>query len=89
MKKWIKNAIAINKDNGDAWALYLRYEMDLGTTESVREVLDKFMEAEPRHGEMWSNYVKRVENWRRDKDEVLKEVAKSIKMYDQGEDANI
>lgn len=24
-KTWLKNAITINKDNGDAWAYYLRY----------------------------------------------------------------
>lgn len=35
MKKWIKNAIAINKDNGDAWALYLRYEMEFGNQETI------------------------------------------------------
>ena len=34
MKKWIQNAIAINKDNGDAWALSFRFELEFGTKDS-------------------------------------------------------
>lgn len=34
MLKWIKNALSRDKDNGDAWALNLRYEMEFGNKES-------------------------------------------------------
>jgi hypothetical protein len=34
IKKWIKNAVTVNKDNGDAWAHLLRFEFEFGTAES-------------------------------------------------------
>jgi pre-mRNA-processing factor 6 len=34
IRKWIKNAVTVNKDNGDAWAHLLRYEMEFGSLES-------------------------------------------------------
>lgn len=51
IRKWIKNAVTVNKDNGDAWALLLRYEMEFGNRESQEEVIKEFLEADPHHGE--------------------------------------
>ena len=34
IRKWIKNAVTVNKDNGDAWALLLRYEIEFGNQDS-------------------------------------------------------
>lgn len=34
IKKWLRNAVTINKDNGDAWAHLYRYECEFGDTES-------------------------------------------------------
>jgi pre-mRNA-processing factor 6 len=81
VKKWLSNAITVDKDNGDAWAHMVRYEMEFGPGEN--DTLQDFKEAEPRHGEMWTRAVKKVENWRRDPCEVLKEVAKSIKLFEE------
>lgn len=39
VKKWLKNAIAINKDNGDAWIHLIRYEMEFGSQESIEETI--------------------------------------------------
>lgn len=50
IKKWLQNAVQIDKDNGDAWAHMLRYEMEFGTAESMQGVIDKFIEADPHHG---------------------------------------
>lgn len=83
IKKWIKNAVTVNKDNGDAWAHLLRFEFEFGSPESQKEVIAKFEEAEPRHGDMWTREVKKVENWRVDKVELLKKVAKSIRLFDE------
>ena len=30
VKKWLENACTVNKDNGDAWAHRLRYELEFG-----------------------------------------------------------
>lgn len=83
IKKWLKNAITINKENGDAWAHYLRYEMEFGNEESMREVINQFIEAEPRYGELWTKETKKVENWRKDRVDLLKSVAKNIKLFDE------
>lgn len=82
IKKWIKNAITINKDNGDAWAYYLRYEIEFGDAESQKEVIERFREVEPRHGEKWTKEVKKVENWRKKPEEVLRKVATEIKLFE-------
>jgi pre-mRNA-processing factor 6 len=58
IKKWIQNAVTVNKDNGDAWAHLLRYEMEFGSPETQQEVINDFKEADPRHGDMWTREVK-------------------------------
>jgi pre-mRNA-processing factor 6 len=83
VKKWIKNAITINKDNGDAWIYYLRYELEFGNQESIEDAVKQFEEAEPRHGEIWTKEVKKVDNWRVNKIEILKKLAKDAKLFDE------
>jgi len=34
IRKWIKNAITLNQDNGDAWAHLLRFEMEFGNQQT-------------------------------------------------------
>lgn len=34
IKKWLRNAVTVDKDNGDAWAHLLKYECEFGTEES-------------------------------------------------------
>ena len=36
IRKWILNAITVNKDNGDAWAHLVRYELEFGNQESLQ-----------------------------------------------------
>ena len=83
IKKWIRNAVTVNKDNGDAWAHLLRYEFEFGTSESQKEMIAEFEEAEPRHGDMWAFEVKKVDNWRKSKVELLKKIAKNIKLFEE------
>ena len=83
IKKWIKNAVTVNKDNGDAWAHLLRFEFEFGTPESQQEVINEFLDAEPRHGDMWTKLVKKVDNWRKNKVDLLKIVAKTIVLFDE------
>lgn len=83
IKKWLDNAIALNNDNGDAWAHKLRYEFEFGDAESQKEVIREFKETDPHHGELWAREIKKVENWRKDKGEVLKKVAKEITLFEE------
>ena len=83
IKKWLKNAGSINKDNGDAWIHLLRYEMEFGTKESIEEVTKDFVEADPKHGFFWTKEVKMVENWRANRVDILKRLAKDLKLFDE------
>lgn len=58
-------------DNGDAWIYLYNFEKSYGTPEAVKKVESDFRDKEPRHGELWCSEIKKVENWRRDKFEVL------------------
>jgi len=57
--------------------------MEFGNSSSQQEVIDECLAAEPRHGQAWSRKAKRVENWRREKVEILKKVAIEIKMFEE------
>lgn len=81
IRKWLSNAVKSNKDNGEAWAHLLRYEMEFGTAESQQEVLEQFNEADPHHGEEWPTYTKQVENWRVSRSELLKKMALAIELF--------
>ena len=80
-RAWLKKAIALNKDNGDAWAHLFRFESDFGSEESRKELIEDFLAAEPHHGEIWAREAKKVENWRKDPVEVLKKAALSVKPF--------
>lgn len=85
VSKWLRNAITVDKDNGDAWAHLLRYQMDFNPTdtEAIKDTEKEFREADPRHGDMWTREVKKLENWRRDTVEVLRKVAQDIKLFEE------
>jgi pre-mRNA-processing factor 6 len=83
IRKWIRNAVTVDKNNGDAWAHLLRYEVEFGTNESQKEVISEFEEAEPRHGDMWAREVKKVQNWRANKVDIIKKLAMNIKLFDE------
>jgi pre-mRNA-processing factor 6 len=88
VKKWLRNAVTVNKDNGDAWAHLLRYELDFGCSSvnskaDLDSVLVEFREADPRHGELWAREAKRPENWRRKPEDVLRKVALQIKLFEE------
>ena len=63
IRKWIENAVTINKDNGDAWAHMIRFDMEFNNG-NIDDTVKRFLEADPRHGEMWIREAKKVENWR-------------------------
>jgi hypothetical protein len=46
-------------------------------------VIDKFTEADPHHGEAWSKEIKKVDNWRKNTVDLIKIVAKNIRLFDE------
>jgi len=83
VKKWLENACTVNKDNGDAWAYRLRYEVEFGNEDSQKAVIEDFLAADPHHGFAWAHELKKVDNWRKDKVEILKIVTRDIKLFDE------
>jgi hypothetical protein len=44
-------------------------------------VIEEFNEADPHHGELWPTYTKKVENWRVNPCELLKQMAAEIELF--------
>jgi len=78
--KWLKRAVSLNKDLGDAWAYLFKYELENGTSEAQEEVLKECIECEPSHGELWCSVSKQVPNWRMTSEEILKTVRDLIQI---------
>ena len=57
--------------------------MEFGTKESIEEVTKDFVEADPKHGFFWTKEVKMVENWRANRVDILKRLAKDLKLFDE------
>ena len=70
--KFVKQALTLDKDNGDVWALYLKY---LQGSEFFQQALQDFEKADPCHGIEWPKLVKQVRNWCRPKREVILELS--------------
>ena len=65
-------------DLGDAWAYYLRFELQHGSEEEQRQVVQRCVAAEPRHGPEWCRVSKDVKNWRLKTEQVLRLAAKQL-----------
>ena len=76
---WIKRAIAKNNDIGDFWALYYIFELQNGTEEQQKEVVQDCVRANPKHGEVWPLIRKQKENRRKTTAEILRLVADQMK----------
>lgn len=63
--------MALNKDYGDAWAHYYKFELEFGDTEAQKSVFKKCKDAQPTHGELWCSISKVVENWKKKPEEIL------------------
>ncbi|KAL3631566.1 Protein STABILIZED1 [Castilleja foliolosa] len=67
-------AVTIAPDIGDFWALYYKFEMQHGTEEKQKDVLNRCVAAEPKHGEKWQAVSKAVENSHLPIEDILKKV---------------
>lgn len=70
--------IKIDSDLGDAWAYYYKFELLYGTPEQQKEVVERCIAAEPKHGEEWCKVSKNIVNWCYKTEDVLKSVVKLI-----------
>lgn len=76
-KKWFERAIEMNQDYGDSWGwMYNCLLKEDG--EDVEEFLNKFNEVEPRHGDIWCEVSKKLENIDKEPVEILKIVSNKL-----------
>jgi pre-mRNA-processing factor 6 len=73
-RKWYNQAVELNPDIGDHWAYFYAFEVRHGGEDERAAVLKRCLEADPTHGELWTSVSKQVENWRVDKETILKKV---------------
>uniref|UniRef100_A0A1I7W2R2 TPR_REGION domain-containing protein n=1 Tax=Loa loa TaxID=7209 RepID=A0A1I7W2R2_LOALO len=79
-REWFQRTVKIDPDFGDAWAFFYKFELLHGSQEEQDLVKKKCLQAEPRHGELWQEVSKDVENWRKRTDEILAELAEKLEM---------
>lgn len=79
-REWFNRALKINKDNGDVWAYYNKFEIVHGTPDQQKQVVELCKLAEPRHGELWQSVAKDIKNWRMKTEDVLNTVTKLVEI---------
>ena len=80
-RKFFQRATELGRDNGDTWLHLLAFEKALGDQVSVERVLNDFIKANPRHGELWEAEVKKVSNWRRSKIDIINSMQVTLPNY--------
>ncbi|KAK9085181.1 hypothetical protein Sjap_025592 [Stephania japonica] len=73
-RNWLNRAVTLAPDIGDFWALYYKFELQHGTEESQKDVLNRCTAAEPKYGEKWQAISKAVENSHQPVEAILKKV---------------
>ena len=71
-RTWFNRTVKLDPDLGDAWAAYYGFEMVHGDEDKQASVAKHCGQAEPRHGDIWQATNKRVENWKKSNDELLR-----------------
>ncbi|KAL3632313.1 Protein STABILIZED1 [Castilleja foliolosa] len=77
-RSWFNRVVTIAPDIGDFWALYYKFEMQHGTEESQKDVLNRCVAAEPKIGEKWQAVSKAVENSHLPTEVILKKVVAAM-----------
>jgi len=70
-RNWFNRAVKLDPDNGDAWAYFLKFELDQGTDETRQDVISRAVQAEPHHGLVWPAIAKAVENAGKTTEQIL------------------
>lgn len=77
-REWFNRTVKIDPDFGDAWAYFYKFELLHGTAEEQNDIRKRCIQAEPRHGEIWTSIAKSPQNWRAKVEEVLALVAEAL-----------
>lgn len=83
-RKWLERAVVLDPDRGDSWALYYKFESERGTVEQRKQIKDRCVAAEPKHGEVWCCVMKDRKNLRKSTAEGLELVVEHMLQQQQG-----
>jgi pre-mRNA-processing factor 6 len=77
-REWFARAVKADRDVGDVWGWWLKFERQHGTAEHRAEVTKDCTAAEPRHGSTWQGIAKDDANRGKSVAEVLELVADAL-----------
>ena len=77
-REWFNKTVKIDPDFGDAWAYFYKFELLHGTVDEQNDVKKRCVQAEPRHGDLWTLISKAPEHWRAKTEDILLLVADSL-----------
>ncbi|VDC01354.1 unnamed protein product [Peniophora sp. CBMAI 1063] len=78
-RTWFGRAISADRDLGDAWAWWVKFERQHGTAEHVEEVIKGAVGAEPHHGAVWQGVAKDDANRGKSTREILELVVAALR----------
>ena len=61
-RSWFQRSITLQPSFGDGWALWYRFETQLGTPDHAAAVMKQCVAVEPRYGERWQRVAKDPKN---------------------------
>jgi len=79
-RDWFNRTVKIDNDLGDAWVYFYKFETVHGSKESQMDIVKRCVEAEPHHGELWTNISKQVDNWKKNTEDILYLAAQSVQI---------
>ncbi|CAE6448853.1 unnamed protein product [Rhizoctonia solani] len=77
-RQWFQRAVATDKDLGEIWAWWLKFERQHGTKEHQQLVIDGCVVAEPHHSQAWQVVAKDLKNTGKSTKEVLELVTAKL-----------
>lgn len=63
-RKWFNRAVSLNPALGDAWGVYMAFELANGSVHEQRDLVHRFAEAQPNQGIEWNPIAKQTKCWR-------------------------
>ncbi|GAA5935611.1 hypothetical protein JCM3775_003366 [Rhodotorula graminis] len=77
-RDWFARAVAADKDFGDAWAWWWKFEKQHGTDEHREALLQKCVAADPHHGQVWPTIAKDPANVGKDLVAILELASQAV-----------
>eukprot|EP00455_Lapot_gusevi_P044895 TRINITY_DN5682_c0_g1_i2.p1 TRINITY_DN5682_c0_g1~~TRINITY_DN5682_c0_g1_i2.p1 ORF type:complete len:977 (+),score=316.05 TRINITY_DN5682_c0_g1_i2:61-2931(+) len=77
-RDWFNRSVTLNPDLGDSWIYFYKFELQYGLPEQQKAVVDRCVQADPRHGELWCQVSKAIGNSRLKTPDILVRAASMI-----------